>query len=194
MAELLQKLRESAIRYGKLASKKIGEAWTSFRAKSVSWKDSATRYLKEKNIPEKVEKCREKASCWSANLLEKSRVCREKASQWGAKAWKKTRETWTLVKGKTAEAEASTQKFLAEKNIPEKVQKAKDKARNAYDASKPKCSAAWAWVVAKTGLLTAWAKKFYEEKISKYIPNNGISQEETDKVWRFTPDDKGSAT
>lgn len=193
MTELLQKLRESAIRYGKLASKKLGEAWTSFRAKSVAWKDSATCYLKEKNIPEKVEKCREKASCWSASLRERSCVYREKASQWGAKAWKKTQETWTLVKGKTAEAEASTQKFLAEKNIPEKVQKAKDKARNAYDASKPKCSAAWAWVVAKAGLFAAWAKKFYEEKVSKYIPNNGISQEETDKVWRLTPDDRNTA-
>ena len=190
MTELLQKLRETAIRYGKLASEKMRKAWASFRAKSSEWIDSATRYLKEKNIPEKVGRCREKASCWYAGMLEKTRVFRGKACQWGAKAWKKTQETWTLVKGKTVEAEASTQKFLAEKNIPEKVQKAKDKARNAYDASKPKCSAAWAWLVVKAGLFAAWAKKFYEKNISKSIPNNGISQEETDKVWRFTPDDK----
>jgi|GEM_PF-6624 Membrane carboxypeptidase/penicillin-binding protein len=189
MTELLQKLRETAIRWGKMIGERVEMAWAWLRTKSAEWSASASSYVKSKHIPEKTQKCREMAAQWLEWLKQRSLELRVKASRWGSVLRRKSEQSWEFLKAKSAETQSSAKDYLAQKNVPEKVDKLKASGLKWLDVAKTKCALAAAWLLAKWNVWSAAAKKLYEEKIAKSIPGEGISPEETERVHRMFEQD-----
>lgn len=167
MTEFLEKLKTIISHWLKIAAEwsKSAISWT--RSNLTEWNQKAKQYAEEKNIPEKTKRLREDATRLSE------------------KAQERTKETWQIIKEKSAEAESSAKRYMEEKNIPEKAQKAKEKGEQWLGTANEKGLTALEWM--RRQLSRCWASicAFYDNRVKDRIPKTELSDDETSRAQQF---------
>lgn len=167
MTEFLEKLKTIISHWLKIAAEwsKSAISWT--RSKLTDWNQKTKQYAEKKQIPEKTKRLRDDATRLSE------------------KAQERTKETWQIIKEKSAEAESSAKRYMAEKNIPEKAQKAKEKGEQWLGTANEKGLTALEWM--RRQLSRCWTSicAFYDNRVKDRIPKTELSDDETSRAQQF---------